>query len=107
MRLQSQGVAFSITLVEGAKADIRSLKAADRTLVLDAIKKPLRVRPNVEEGDKKILRGLRPPWTQVGPVWQLTVVPFRVFYDVDEASGEVIINAVRKKPPGKTTEEIL
>jgi hypothetical protein len=34
-------------------------------------------------------------------------VPFRVFYDVDEAAGEVIINAVRKKKPGKTTEEIL
>ena len=41
------------------------------------------------------------------PVWQLTVVPFHVFYDVDEEHGEVIVNAVRKKLPGKTTEEIL
>ncbi len=100
-------MAFEITIVEGAKADIRRLKAADRSLVLHAVKTHLRDRPNVAEGDKKILRGLRPPWTQVSAVWQLTVVPFRVFYDVDEERNEVIVNAVRKKLRGKTTEEIL
>jgi mRNA-degrading endonuclease RelE of RelBE toxin-antitoxin system len=100
-------VAYLILIVEGAKADIRRLRAAHRSLVLDAIKTHLSDRPNIEEGDKKILRGLRPPWAAVHPVWQLTVVPFRVFYDVDEEHGEVIVNAVRKKLPGKTTEEIL
>ena len=98
---------FSITLVEGAKAEIRRLKGAKRALVLDAIKKHLSERPNVEEGNKKVLRGLKPPWTQTRPVWQLTVVPFRIFYDVDEERNEVIINAVRVKPPSRTTEEIL
>ena len=98
---------YTVNLVEGAKADIRRLKATDRSLVLDAIKTHLIDRPNIEEGGKKILRGLKPPWTQVRPVWQLTVVPFRVFYDVDEKRNEVIVNAVRKKPSGRTTEEIL
>ena len=98
---------FSIALVEGAKGDIRRLKGAKRALVLDAIKKHLSERPNVEEGSKKILRGLRPPWSQVRPVWQLTVVPFRVFYDVDEEHDEVIVHAVRKKRSRKTTKEIL
>lgn len=97
----------SITIVEDAKAEIRKLKAAERKLVLDASKAHLLDRPSIQEGDKKILRGLKPPWTQVRPVWQLTVVPFRVFYDVDENTQEVVVNAVRKKPPGKTTGEIL
>jgi prevent-host-death family protein len=48
------------------------------------------VRELVEEGNKKVLRGLKPPWTQTRPVWQLTVVPFRIFYDVDEERNEVI-----------------
>jgi mRNA-degrading endonuclease RelE of RelBE toxin-antitoxin system len=100
-------VVFSIVIVEGAKADIRRLSAAHRSLVLDAIRTHLRDRPNVEEGSKKLLRGLEPPWTQVRPVWQLTVIPFRVFYDVDEDASQVIVNAVRAKPAGKTTREIL
>jgi len=100
-------VRYSITLVEEAKAEIRKLKAADRKLILDAIKTHLTDRPAVEEGSKKPLRGLTPPWRQASPVWQLTVVPFRVFYDVDDSAQEVIINAVRRKRPGKTTEDIL
>jgi mRNA-degrading endonuclease RelE of RelBE toxin-antitoxin system len=94
-------------IVEGAKSEVRRLKAAQRKLVLDTIKRQLVDRPNVEEGDKKILRGLKPPWIQMRPVWQLTVVPFRVFYDVDEKAKEVVLNAVREKPSGKRTEEIL
>jgi mRNA-degrading endonuclease RelE of RelBE toxin-antitoxin system len=98
---------YSITIVEDAKADIRNLKAADRRLVLDAIKTHLADRPGVEEGSKKMLRGLTPPWPQVNPVWQLAVVPFWIFYDVDDQAMEVVVNAVRKKPPGKKTEDIL
>ena len=98
---------YSITFVSDAKAEIRNLKAADRGVVVDAIKTHLVDRPGIQEGDKKVLRGLTPPWIQVRPVWQLTVVPFRVFYDVDEDNKEVVINAVRRKPSGKTTKEIL
>ena len=75
--------------------------------MLDANKRHLSNRPNVEEGAKKILKGLVPPWNQVRPVCQLTAVPFRIFYDVDVESREVIINTVRAKTKGKTTEDIL
>ena len=98
---------FAIVVVEGAKADVRRLTAAHRKLVLSAIRQHLVDRPAVEEGNKKVLRGLKPPWIQVRPVWQLTVVPFRVFYDVDAQAGEVIINAVREKRAGAKTEDIL
>ena len=98
---------YAISIVEDAKADLRRLKANDRVRVLSAIKGHLAERPGVAEGHKKILRGLKPPWTQTRPVWQLAVASCRVFYDVDEPAKEVIINAVRRKPHGKTTEEIL
>jgi mRNA-degrading endonuclease RelE of RelBE toxin-antitoxin system len=96
---------YSIALTETAKAEIRALRASDRTSVLAAIK-GLTTAPNVESGHRKVLRGLVPPWTQVRPVWQLTVELFRVFYDIDEAAREVIINAVPRKPAGKKTEDI-
>ena len=51
--------------------------------------------------------GLTPPWEHVEPVWELRVGEFRVFYDVSEEESRVIVRAIRRKPPHKTTEEIL
>jgi len=41
------------------------------------------------------------------PVWELRINEYRVFYDVDDAAKQVVVRAVRRKPPHKTTEEIL
>jgi mRNA-degrading endonuclease RelE of RelBE toxin-antitoxin system len=98
---------YTIEIVEAAKEEIRSLKATDRAMVIAAIRKHLTTAPDVEGRSKKVLRGLVPPWTQVRPVWQLTVMPFRVFYDVEPDGRVVIIQAVREKSGRKTTEEIL
>jgi mRNA-degrading endonuclease RelE of RelBE toxin-antitoxin system len=40
-------------------------------------------------------------------VRELRVGKYRVFYDVDEPAQRVIVRAIRAKPPGRTTEEIL
>ena len=56
---------------------------------------------------KKILEAFEPPWDQLGPVWQLSVGDFRVFYDVVEPNRVVIVRAVSKKPAHRSTEEIL
>ena len=66
-----------------------------------------RTKPARETRNRKILRGLTPPWEHLPPVWELRVNEYRVFYDVDEAAGQVVVRAVRRKPPHKTTEEIL
>ena len=50
---------------------------------------------------------LVPPWTAEPPIWELRVGDYRVFYDVSEADITVYVRAIRVKPPGKTTEEIL
>ncbi|MBI4607189.1 MAG: hypothetical protein HY721_34935 [Planctomycetes bacterium] len=55
---------------------------------------------------KKVLQGVTPPWEQVGPVWQLRVGDYRVFYDVIEDELIVWIRALRWKGP-RTTEEVL
>ncbi len=55
----------------------------------------------------KRLRKLVPPFAAVPPIWQLRVGDYRVFYDVDETENRVFIRAVRRKPPHRTTEEIL
>jgi len=50
---------------------------------------------------------LIPPWDAVPPVWELRVGEFRVFYDVSKTERTVHVQAIRKKPSGKRTEEIL
>jgi mRNA-degrading endonuclease RelE of RelBE toxin-antitoxin system len=50
---------------------------------------------------------LIPPWAAEPPIWELRVRGYRVFYDVSEEEKVVYVRAVRKKPPAKTTEEIL
>ena len=98
---------FAIRFGEHAVAEIARLRAVERRGILNAVEKYLAHKPTEATGRKKMLRGLVPPWAQVRPVWPLTVVPFRVFYDVDEDAREVMINAVRRKPTGRRTEDIL
>ena len=46
-------------------------------------------------------------WEAVPPVWELRVGESRVFYDVSEEDSVVYVRAVRRKPRGKKTEDIL
>ena len=55
----------------------------------------------------KILVGLIPPWDHEPPIWELRSGEFRVFYDVNETDSRVTVRAIRRKPPHRTTEEIL
>jgi mRNA-degrading endonuclease RelE of RelBE toxin-antitoxin system len=97
---------FAIRLGEDAVAEIGRLRAAERKRLLDAIERQLTHEPARASKRKKMLSGLVPPWEQVRPVWQLRVGDLRVFYDVDESSLIVIVQAVRRKERSKT-EEIL
>ena len=50
---------------------------------------------------------LIPPWTAEPPIWELMVGNYRIFYDVAEEEAMVYVRAIRPKPAGKTTEDIL
>ena len=98
---------FVIRYAESVAEDLAAFRAFERKRLLDEIDRQLLHEPTRETRNRKILRGLTPPWEHVEPVWELRVDEHRVFYDVDEAAGQVVVRAVRHKPPHKTTEEVL
>lgn len=98
---------FTINYAESVAEDVNAVRAFERRQLLDQIDRQLSHEPNREARNRKVLRGLTPPWEHVQPVWELRVNEYRVFYDVDETAGQVVVRAVRRKPPHKTTEEIL
>src|SRR5205809_874304 len=98
---------FTIEYAESVAEDLAPLRAFDRQRLLDAIEEQLTHQPTQETRHKKIVIGLTPPWEHEEPIWELRVGKYRVFYDADEEAATVIVRAVRRKPPHKTTEEIL
>jgi mRNA-degrading endonuclease RelE of RelBE toxin-antitoxin system len=112
---------YEIRWDEDAKEDMRRMKlrAKEVAQIVDDVEEELTHEPERASKRKKIIRpeeGL--PFEHLDPVWQLRIGEFRVFYDVseqDEPKGEdddrhegvVRIRAVRRKPPHKTTKEIL
>ncbi len=98
---------FEVEIHEAAIAELEALKRFDRNRILDEIDEQLSQEPNRLTRRKKALEALEPPWDRLGPVWQLSVGEYRVFYDVLESERRVIVRAVRKKPPHHTTERTL
>jgi mRNA interferase RelE/StbE len=76
---------FEIILAPQAVADLRGLKAPLRAAVKDALERHLRYEPQkLSRSRVKRLRGLSKPQ------YRLRVGEVRVFYDVDEATVEVL-----------------
>ena len=98
---------FVINYAESIASDLAAIRAFERRQLMDQIEWQLTHEPTRESRNKKVLHGLTPPWDHVTPIWELRINEYRVFYDVDEAGRQVIVRAVRRKPPHKTTEEIL
>jgi mRNA-degrading endonuclease RelE of RelBE toxin-antitoxin system len=87
---------FSIHWDEEALREMAELRAYDRQRVFDEAEKRLSATPDIEAGAVKHVRNQIPPWSSQPGFWQLTVVPFRVFYEMPD-SEEVHIKSVRRK----------
>ncbi|MGH7230715.1 MAG: type II toxin-antitoxin system RelE family toxin [Nitrospiraceae bacterium] len=98
---------YVIRLARGAEQDLERLSAFHRNTIIDAMERNLAHEPTRISRNRKILIGLIPPWTAEPPIWELRVGDYRVFYDVAEEEQVVYIRAIRKKPAGRTTEDIL
>jgi len=98
---------YELEYTQGVAEDLKTVRANDRKRILDKIDEQLTNNPTEETRNKKILIGLKPPWEHEEPVRELRVGKYRVFYDVDEEKQQVIIRAIREKPPHRTTEEML
>lgn len=97
---------YAILYEETTHPELAALRPYERARIFDEVEEQLMFEPTKSSRRRKQLVGLKPPWEQVRPVWQLRVGDLRVFYDVDDDRREVIIKAIRRKG-GKTTEEIL
>jgi mRNA-degrading endonuclease RelE of RelBE toxin-antitoxin system len=98
---------FTINYAKSAITDLEGLRAFDRKKILDSIEAQLTHQPNQESRNRKTLTGLVPRWEHENPTWELRVGAFRIFYDMNEEADRVTVRAIRRKPPHKTTEDIL
>jgi len=98
---------FEIELAAEAIKDLKKLRAFDKKQVIEAIERQLTHEPLKPARNKKVLMNLEPPWEAVPPIWELRVGQFRIFYDVNAEAYCVYVRAIRIKPLGKTTGEIL
>ena len=98
---------YAIRFAVEVTDDLKRLSAYRRKILLDAIEAQLSYEPTSPTKNRKLLVNLIPPWEAVSPIWELRVGEYRVFYDVSEVEETIYVRAIRRKPPGKRTEEIL
>ena len=98
---------YNVEYVPSVADDLAQVRAHERRGLLDRIEEQLAHEPSRQTRNRKILIGLVPPWEHAEPVWELRIGEFRVFYDVEETEQVVVVRAIRRKRPHKTTEEIL
>lgn len=98
---------YAIEFARDVEQDLRRVPVYYRNIIFDAIEDELRQQPASLSRNRKILVDLVPPWNAEPPIWELRVGNYRVFYDVSEALKKVYVRAVKLKPHGKRTEEIL
>jgi mRNA-degrading endonuclease RelE of RelBE toxin-antitoxin system len=98
---------YGIRFAEDVEKDLAKIPVYYRKQILDAIERQLAHTPDTPTRNRKFLSNLIPPWEAVQPVWELRVGDYRIFYDVSNEEAIVYVRAVRKKPPGRKTEDIL
>jgi mRNA-degrading endonuclease RelE of RelBE toxin-antitoxin system len=98
---------FEIRFAEGVEKDLRNIRSYYRNQILDAIGEQLAHEPDTRTRNRKLLENLIPPWQTVRSIWELRIGEYRVFYDVSPTESVVYVRAVRRKPRGTKTEDIL
>jgi mRNA-degrading endonuclease RelE of RelBE toxin-antitoxin system len=98
---------FEILYAPDVTEDLKNLSAFRRKEIIDKIEEQLAHEPDHATRNKKFIKGIKPPWTEKKGFWELRIGEYRAFYDVDSNNMQVIVQAIRRKPPHKTTEDIL
>lgn len=98
---------FRVEFSREAVRELESLRAYDQRRIADEIALKLTVDANVETQGRKCLGGEPANFSYTWPLWELKVGEFRVFYEVDADEELAFVHAVRRKPPHKTTAEVL
>jgi mRNA-degrading endonuclease RelE of RelBE toxin-antitoxin system len=86
---------YEVEVTESALDDLDYLKKAERNAILDEIENQLTATPLTPTRNRKPLRPNKLS------AWEMRVGLFRVFYDVDEEAGKVVVKAVGRKEHNK------
>ena len=100
-------VPFTLVVLPVAKAELDALRVFEHRRVADAIDANLLYDPLLGSRKRKSLGELTAAFEYDPPLWELKVGEIRVFYSVNEATRKVLVHSVRRKPPHKTTEEVV
>jgi mRNA-degrading endonuclease RelE of RelBE toxin-antitoxin system len=98
---------YDIRFARRVEDDLHRTPVFYRNRIVDAIESQLTNAPLTPTRNRKLLANLIPPWEAVPPIWELRVGEYRVFYDVSEEDSVVYVRAIRRKPRGEKTEDIL
>ena len=89
-------------------AELEALRTYEHRRVTAAIERHLAMDPFTETRNKKCLGDqVTADFDYVPPLWELRVGEHRVFYAGEAENRIVVIQAVRRKPPHKTTSEVI
>ncbi len=86
---------YEVEINESALDDLDYFKKAEQNLVLDAIEEQLTATPLTKTKNRKPLR------VNDLSAWELRIGVYRVFYDVDESAGQVLVKAIGWKKHNK------
>ena len=98
---------YKIEITDLVFDELRTIAVFHRRRIIEEINVQLTHQPTNATRNRKLLSAAVPAFEHAAPIWELRVGEFRVFYDVNEASGIVYIRAVRRKGQGQTTEDLL
>lgn len=98
---------FRVLIVPEALDELNQVPAFYRRIFEKLIESKLAHEPQRTSKNCKILEPLVTGFIYDPPLWELRAGDWRIFYDVNVEEKTVVVRAVRKKPKGKRTEEIV
>lgn len=88
---------YQVVLTHSARDDIERVRAYEKRAILDAIEAQLSFEPK-QTSRSRIKRLVQPAISQ----YRLRVGDYRVYYDVDDELGNVVVLQVYRKSKGPT-----
>jgi mRNA-degrading endonuclease RelE of RelBE toxin-antitoxin system len=98
---------YQVEIVPEAVEELLEVPVFHRRVLQKLIESKLPVEPTRASRNCKKLEPLVTQFVYEPPLWALRAGEWRIFFDVDEEERKVTIRAIRKKPRGKRTEEIV
>jgi mRNA-degrading endonuclease RelE of RelBE toxin-antitoxin system len=98
---------YQVEIVSEAVGELAGVPVFHRRLLEKLIESKLPFEPGKASRNCKRLEPLVTQFVHEPPLWELRCGEWRIFYDIDDEGKKVTVRAVREKPKGKKTEDIV